>query len=120
LHYRTGRPFVFQRRTFSLGDVRRKRKTRWPLLVSPLPRGEGVPESQKKRSVQQEPVVLWRMQRPGMRSHSVISPRPDGAIVVWYVNGRAVGFKDFGDWTSALRWSDQLRAQNWSTGWRLD
>jgi hypothetical protein len=85
-----------------------------------LPFRESVPESSNRSAQKQEPVVLWRMQRPGMRSHSVISPRSDGAIVVWYVNGRAVGFKDFGDWTSALRWSDQLRAQNWSTGWRLD
>jgi hypothetical protein len=92
----------------------------WRLLVSPLPFGESVPESQMKPSVPHEPVVLWRMQRPGMRSHSVISPRSDGAIVVWFVNGRPLGYRDFRDWASAIRWSDQLRAQNWSVGWRLD
>ena len=71
------------------------------------------------QSVQHEPVVLWRMQRQGgLLSHSVISPRSDGAVVVWFVNGRALGFRDFADWTSALRWSDQLQAQNWATGWR--
>jgi hypothetical protein len=58
------------------------------------------------------------MKRPGLRSHSVISPRSDGAVVVWFVNDRPVGFKDFSDWASALRWSDQLQAQNWSAGWR--
>jgi hypothetical protein len=88
-------------------------------LVSPLPCGNIVPKSSNRR-VLHEPVVLWRMKRPGMRSHTVISPRSDGAVVVWFVNGRPLGFRDFGDWTSALRWSDQLRAQNWSVGWRLD
>lgn len=70
--------------------------------------------------VRHEPVVLWRMQRPGGQvSHTVINPRSDGALVVWFVNGRAMGFRDFVDWTSALRWSDQLRAQNWAAGWRV-
>jgi hypothetical protein len=59
------------------------------------------------------------MQRPGGQlSHSVINPRSDGAVVVWFVNGRPLGFRDFVDWTSALRWSDQLQAQNWAAGWR--
>lgn len=59
------------------------------------------------------------MQRPGgQHSHTVISPRPNGAVVVWFVNDRPVGFREFVDWTSALRWSDQLQAQNWATGWR--
>jgi hypothetical protein len=66
-----------------------------------------------------EPVVLWRMQRTdGVLSHAVIGPRSDGAIVVWYVNSRPLGYRHFGDWTSALRWSDQLQAQNWAVGWR--
>ncbi len=90
------------------------------LLVSTLPRGESVPESQKQERVQHDPVVLWRMKRPGMRSHTVISPRSDGALVVWFVNGRPLGYRDFKDWTSAIRWSDQLRKQNWSVGWRHD
>jgi hypothetical protein len=53
-----------------------------------------------------------------MRSHTVISPRSDGALVVWFVNGRPLGYRDFDDWPSAIRWSDQLRKQNWSVGWR--
>jgi len=53
-----------------------------------------------------------------MRSHTVISPRSDGALVVWFVNGRPLGYRDFDDWPSAIRWSDQLRKQNWSAGWR--
>lgn len=72
-----------------------------------------------KRSVQQEPVVLWRMKRPdGLQSHTVISPGPDGAVIVWFVNGRPLGFREFVNWTSAIRWSDQLQAQNWAAGWR--
>ena len=64
-------------------------------------------------------VVLWRMHRAGgLRLHAVIGPRVDGAVVVWYINGRPLGYREFGDWTSALHWSDRLQAQNWSIGWR--
>ena len=60
------------------------------------------------------------MQRgDGAISHVVIDPRSTGAILVWFINGRPLGFRDFGEWTSALRWSDQLQAQNWAVGWRL-
>ena len=55
----------------------------------------------------------------GLLSHAMLRPRSDGAVVVWFVNGRVLGYRDFGDWTSALRWSDRLQAQNWSVGWRL-
>jgi hypothetical protein len=66
-----------------------------------------------------EPTVMWRMRRTdGLSSHAVIGPRLDGAIVVWFINGRPLGYRDFGDWTSALRWSEQLQAQNWAVGWR--
>ena len=68
----------------------------------------------------EEPTVMWRMERAGgLASHAVIGPGPDGAVLVWFVNGRAVGYRDFTDWAAALRWSDQLQAQNWSVGWRL-
>ena len=67
-----------------------------------------------------EAVVLWRMRRAdGLLSHAVIGPRSERAFIVWFVNGAPLGFRDFGDWTSALRWSDQLQAQNWAIGWRL-
>lgn len=67
-----------------------------------------------------EPVVLWRMRRAsGLMSHAVLGPRSRGAVLVWFINGRPIGFRDFGDWTSALRWSDQLQTQNWAVGWRL-
>lgn len=67
-----------------------------------------------------EPTVMWRMRRAdGLLSHAVIGPRPDGAIVMWFMNGRPLGYRHFGDWTSALRWSDQMKAQNWVVGWRL-
>ena len=55
-----------------------------------------------------EPTVMWRMQRAdGLASHAVIGPGPDGAVVAWFVNGRALGYRDFSDWGSALRWSDR-------------
>jgi hypothetical protein len=70
--------------------------------------------------VYDQPTVMWRMQRAdGLLSHALIHPRSDGAVVVWFVNDRPVGHRDFGDWRSALRWSDQLQAQNWAVGWRL-
>jgi hypothetical protein len=67
-----------------------------------------------------DPIVLWKMERAnGQLAHAVIGPRSDGTVVVWYVNGRAMGYRDFRDWTSALGWSDRLQAQNWAAGWRL-
>ena len=71
------------------------------------------------RPVYDEPTVMWRMQRADLASHAVIGPGPEGAVVVWFLNGRALGYRDFGDWASALRWSDLLQAQNWAAGWRL-
>ena len=69
--------------------------------------------------VYSEPTVLWRMRRPGgLISHAVIDPRPQRALVVWFVNNRPVGLRDFDDWTAAIRWSEQLKAQNWAAGWR--
>jgi hypothetical protein len=70
--------------------------------------------------VYDQPTVMWRMRRAdGLSSHAVIGPRLDGAVVVWYINGRPLGYKDFEDWASALRWSEQMQAQNWAAGWRV-
>jgi hypothetical protein len=67
-----------------------------------------------------DPIVMWRMQRAGgLRLHAVLGPRVDGAVLVWFINGRPLGFRDFGDWTSALHWSERLQFQNWTIGWRL-
>jgi hypothetical protein len=79
-----------------------------------------VPET-SSRLEYSEPTVLWRMRRlDGLVSHAIIGTRRRGAIVVWFVNDRPMGYKDFDDWTSALNWSDQLQAQNWAVGWRLE
>jgi hypothetical protein len=71
--------------------------------------------------VYDEPTVMWRMQRAdGSLSHAVLDPRAErGFVFVWFVNDRPLGYRDFSDCTSALRWSDQMQAQNWATGWRL-
>ena len=62
---------------------------------------------------------MWRMTRSDGRSaHAVIDPRPNGASVVWYVNDRPLGMRDFADWGGALRWCEQMQAQNWAAGWR--
>jgi hypothetical protein len=54
----------------------------------------------------------------GLSSHAVIGTHSDGAIVIWFMNDRPLGYREFGDWTSALRWSEQMKAQNWAVGWR--
>jgi hypothetical protein len=78
----------------------------------------GVAEAQAKRSYD-EPTVMWRMRREdGRLSHAVIDPRQGAATVVWFVNDRPLGRRSFEDWSGALRWSDQLRTQNWKAGWR--
>jgi hypothetical protein len=35
------------------------------------------------------------------------------------VNGHSLEVRDFADWTSAIEWTDRLRAQQWTVGWRL-
>ena len=67
-----------------------------------------------------EPTVMWRMRRPGQSAHAIIGSHTDGAILVWFLNDRPAGYRTFGDWSSALRWSEQLQAQNWAVGWRLE
>ena len=63
---------------------------------------------------------MWRMQRgPRLRAHAMIGLRDGAAWVMWFLNDHALDVREFGDWESALRWSDRLRDQNWSVGWRL-
>jgi len=72
------------------------------------------------RPAYDEPTVMWRMRRAdGLSSHAVIRSHPDGAVVMWFINDRPLGYREFHDWTSALRWSAQMQAQNWAVGWRL-
>jgi hypothetical protein len=67
-----------------------------------------------------EPTMVWRMQRAdGQSSHAIIGPRLNGVAVIWFVNGRPLGLRDFDDVGDALRWSEQMLAQNWAAGWRL-
>ena len=70
--------------------------------------------------VYREPTVMWRMCRAdGFTAHAIIRVDLAGPMVVWFVNDRPVGCRSFRDATNALRWTDQLRAQNWAAGWRL-
>jgi hypothetical protein len=62
---------------------------------------------------------MWRMRRADAQlSHAVIAPHQDGAIVIWFVNARLLGYREFDDWTAALRWCDQLYGHSWAAGWR--
>jgi len=73
------------------------------------------------RAVYNEPTVMWRMRRDnGLQAHAVIGAREGGGtVLVWYINDPPFGFRNFSDCGAAIRWSDQLQAQNWAAGWRL-
>src|SRR3954462_9153100 len=71
-------------------------------------------------STYDEPTVLWRMRRgKNLRAHAVIGLHGCAAWVMWFLNDRAMDVRDFDDCESALQWSNRLRDQNWTIGWRL-
>jgi hypothetical protein len=71
-------------------------------------------------STYNEPTVMWRMRHADGRSaQAVIDPTSGATRALWFVNGRPLGVRCFADWTSAIEWTDQLRAQQWTVGWRL-
>ena len=71
-------------------------------------------------STYNEPTVMWRMQRPdSLVMHAVIAPTKRGASVMWFVNTRLLGMREFTDWGEAIAWSDRIRNQNWTAGWRV-
>jgi hypothetical protein len=71
-------------------------------------------------STYNEPTVMWRMtHRDGRWAQAVIDPLTSGARAQWFVNGRSLARFDFADWTSAIAWTDRLRAQQSTVGWRL-
>jgi len=67
-----------------------------------------------------EPTVMWRMtHRDGRWSQAVIDPLTNGARAQWFVNGHSLAVSDFADWTGAIEWTERLRTQQWTVGWRL-
>jgi len=71
-------------------------------------------------STYNEPTVMWRMRhRDGRSAQAVIDPTENVAQAQWFVNGRQVDSRCFADWTSAIAWTDRLRAQQWAVGWRV-
>jgi hypothetical protein len=71
-------------------------------------------------STYNEPTVLWRMRRgERLSAHAEIQPTSSGANVLWFVNSRLLGMREFEDWSDAITWSDRIRDQNWTVGWRL-
>jgi hypothetical protein len=63
---------------------------------------------------------MWRMHRPDrLVMHAVIAPTTRGASVMWFVNTRLLGMREFANWGDAIAWSDRIRDQNWAAGWRL-
>ena len=72
------------------------------------------------RSIDDEPTVMWRMRRVhGQSTHAVIGLQGSAAWVMWFVNDRPVGVRDFDNLDGAVQWSELMKAQNWSVGWRL-
>jgi hypothetical protein len=71
-------------------------------------------------STYNEPTVMFRMRHAdGRWAQAVIDPVNTGARVLWFVNGHLVGVRHFADWSIAIQWTDRLRAQQWTVGWRL-
>jgi hypothetical protein len=71
-------------------------------------------------STYNEPTVMWRMtHRDGRWGQSVIDPMTGGVRASWFVNGHPVTVRYFNNWTSAIEWTDRLRQQQWTVGWRL-
>jgi hypothetical protein len=71
--------------------------------------------------VHREGTVMWRMQRgEAWVSHAVIAQRDSGTFVLmWFVNDRPLGYREFTDWTTAIDASQRMQRQNWAVGWRL-
>jgi hypothetical protein len=71
-------------------------------------------------STYNEPTVMWRMtHRDGRWAQSVINPMTGGVRASWFVNGHRLFVRYFDNWTSAIEWTDRLREQQWTVGWRL-
>jgi hypothetical protein len=72
-------------------------------------------------SAYREWTVMWRMRRAdGLMSHAAIGVRGDGKFVlIWFVNDRPLGYREFSNCTAALDASERMRLQNWTVGWRL-
>jgi hypothetical protein len=71
-------------------------------------------------STYNEPTVIWRMRHADGRSaQAVIDPMNGGTRVLWFVNDQLLDVRYFTDWTGAIDWTDRLRAQQWTVGWRL-
>ena len=54
----------------------------------------------------------------GFSAHAVIAASGESVLVVWFLNQRPLGGREFHDWASAIEFSEQMRRQNWAIGWR--
>jgi hypothetical protein len=71
-------------------------------------------------STYNEPTVIWRMRHADGRSaRAVIDPMSSATRVLWFVDDQPLYVRYFADWTGAIEWSNRLRAQQWTVGWRL-
>ena len=71
-------------------------------------------------STYNEPTVMWKMRhRDGRRAQAVIDPMNGRTRALWFVNGHPLSVCYFADWTTAIEWTDRLRARQWTVGWRV-
>ena len=71
-------------------------------------------------STYNEPTVMWTMRhRAGRDAKIVIEPMTGETRAVWFVNGHLVAARHFADWTAAIEWTDRLREQQRTVGWRI-
>lgn len=63
---------------------------------------------------------MWRMHRhDGLSTHLVVGRDRRGVSATWFLNNHPMGSRQFPDLGGAVRFSEQLQAQNWAVGWRL-
>jgi hypothetical protein len=71
-------------------------------------------------STYNEPTVMWRMRhRDGRGAQVVIDPMNGKTQARWFVNGHLLAVREFADWTGAIEWTERLRTQQWTVGWRV-
>jgi hypothetical protein len=71
-------------------------------------------------STYNEPTIMFRMRHAdGRWAQAVIEPMNTEVRALWVVNGHPLDIRYFADWTSAIDWTQRLRTQQWTVGWRL-
>jgi len=66
-----------------------------------------------------EPTVMWRLRHPaGQSARAAVIPIGDTATALWLIDDLAQDAKGFDEWTSAVTWVEEVRADLIAMGWR--